>query len=468
MSRINTNVQSMLAQRVLAKQNQSLNTSLERLSTGIKINTGKDNPAGLIASENLRGERAGTAQAIVNAERANSMIGTAEGSLNEVSALLVELQTLVTETASNGGLTSEEIAANQQQVDAILGSINRIANSAQFGGKKLLDGTLDYSTSSVSSSDLSKVQINSARLTDGVDKAVTVAVTTAAEQASLTYDGEDALAGDVTLQVSGNKGSETLLLATGATAAEVKDAINTITEATGVVATLDGTDVVISSEQWGNEAFVAVSVLSGTFETDETSAAGKDPVVTINGLAAETDGLKASVRSAMLDIDVQLTSSFAGAVGNTSFNITGGGANFMIGAEATAAGRASVGIGSVAAGSLGNTAVGYLSSLGSGQDNSLAGGKAVDAQAIVKEAVSQVSNLRGRLGAFQKYTLAPTINSLEIALENVSSAESAIRDTDFAAETAALTRSQILSNAAMNVLAMANSQPQSVLSLLRG
>src|SRR5205085_8509941 len=98
MSRINTNVSSLIAQRVLKRNNNSLNTSLQRLSTGLKINSGADNPAGLIASENLKAEQAGITQAIDNAGRANNIIGTAEGGLSEVSNLLTQLQSLVNQS----------------------------------------------------------------------------------------------------------------------------------------------------------------------------------------------------------------------------------------------------------------------------------------------------------------------------------------------------------------------------------
>src|ERR1700760_656786 len=116
MARINTNVSSLIAQRVFRQNNDKLNTSLERLSTGLKINSGKDNPAGLIASENLKSEQAGITQAIDNAGRASNIIGTAEGGLSEVSNLLVELQSLVSQASNTGGLSKEEIGANQLQV----------------------------------------------------------------------------------------------------------------------------------------------------------------------------------------------------------------------------------------------------------------------------------------------------------------------------------------------------------------
>lgn len=476
MSRINTNVQSLVAQHVLGRQNQDLNTSLQRLSTGLKINTGKDNPAGLIASENLRREQAGISQAIVNTERANNMIGTADGALNEVSALLVELQTLVTDTANSGGLSSEEINANQLQVDAILNSINRIANSTQFGGKKLLDGSLDYTTSSVSSTNLSEVKINSARLADGVTKSVRVEVSTAATFGQLAFSGDTVGSNSVTLAVGGNNGTENLSFAANTAVSAVAAAVNALTDVTGVSATVTAgagsavDTLYFNSTGYGEDAFVSVEAVSGSFTvsggSSSTRDVGTDAVVLVNGQNAEISGLTASLRTATLDVDLTMTAAFGGATGNTTFGITGGGAEFMIGGDVTTANKSSIGVGSVSTASLGNATTGALATLATGGSNSLAGGNGVDAQLIVNAAISEVSNLRGRLGAFQKFTISPTMNSLEVALENASAAESAIRDTDFAAETSALTRSQILSNVATNVLAMANAMPQSVLSLL--
>src|ERR1051325_10008892 len=117
MSRINTNVSSLVAQTALGRSNAQLQTALSRLSTGLRINSGKDNPAGLIASENLRSEKVGIETAINNAERASNIIGTAEGGLSEVSSLLTELQSLVGQAANSGGLSKEELDANQLQVD---------------------------------------------------------------------------------------------------------------------------------------------------------------------------------------------------------------------------------------------------------------------------------------------------------------------------------------------------------------
>src|SRR3954470_21544481 len=240
MSRINTNVSSLIAQRVLKRNNDSLNKSLERLSTGLKINSGADNPAGLIASENLRAEKAGITQAIDNAGRASNIIGTAEGGLSEVSSLLTELQSLVGQAANTGGLSKEEIAANQLQVDSILSTINRIAQSTSFQGKKLLNGNYDYTTSGVASTSFDNVRINAARVPDGGTVNVVVQVTASAQTGNITYVGGD-LADNVTIEIAGNTGTEQLSFASSTTVSSIATAINAVKNATGVSAVVSGT-----------------------------------------------------------------------------------------------------------------------------------------------------------------------------------------------------------------------------------
>src|SRR3712207_957747 len=152
MSRINTNIGSPRAMHRLQRNQGDLSTRLQRLSTGLKINAGKDAPAGLIASETLRSEIAGITQAVDNSQRANNVLNTAEGALSEVSSLLLEVQSLTNQAANSGALSPQEIAANQLQVDAILNSVNRISNTTQFNGVKLLNGQLDRKSTRLNSS----------------------------------------------------------------------------------------------------------------------------------------------------------------------------------------------------------------------------------------------------------------------------------------------------------------------------
>jgi flagellin len=472
MSRINTNIPSMVAARVLNTQNDQLQRSLERLSTGLRINSGKDDPAGLIASENLRAEKVAIGAAITNVSRATNIVSVAEGGLVEVSKLLTELEDLIDRSANEAGISVDERNANQLQIDAILDSINRIANSTEFQGRKLLSGELAYTTSAVAgNSNLANVTINSAKVPNGGYKTVTVEVTGSAQLAQLNYTGGTITGSTVTIEVAGNLGTEILSFGSGTTIANIATAVNQSKDLTGVSATTSSTTLMFNSTEYGATKFVTVAALDGTFtvtggDAGDTKDYGGNATVKINGTSAITDGLTASMRSATLSADIDLASSFGTALGSTNFYVTGGGADFMISPTISLTGLASLGVQSVTTASLGKTGLGFLSSLATGQTNALSTGNYSTAQRILREAQDQVSQLRGRLGAFQKDTLETTANSLEITLENTTAAESTIRDTDFAQETSNLTRAQILVQSATNVLRLANAAPQNILALL--
>lgn len=506
MSRINTNVQSLLAQRVLGMNNKNLSQSLERLSTGTRINRGKDDPAGLIASENLRAEATALTSAIGNAERADQVVNIAEGGLQEVSNLLNELQGLLTTTANKAGLGEQEKQANQQQVDSILQTIDRIASATSFQGTKLLNGSFDYRAQNVAG-DVTDFKINGAKFeSDTLD--VDALITQSAQQAgfvlsttgTLDLNGSDE---DFRLEIGGRLGSREFSFTSGQTNTEIRDAINNFSEVTGVTATVSGGAITLASDGFGKKEFVSVKVLNdaeiqGTgvgiynlleddFGTADTSIRstfanaineerdfGQDIAGTINGIRGVADGRNLRVNTDFLDIELTLSTTASqtlGAVeassGEPTLQITGGGADFQLAGQVDVGGKVSLGISNVAVRNLGNSTDGFLGDLASGKSLNLADGDDLSgAQKVVEDAISQVSTLRGRLGAFQKNTVGATIRSLSISLENTRAADSVIRDTDFATETAALTRSQILVSSTTNILSLANSQPQSVLQLL--
>ena len=147
MSRINTNVGAIIANTNLQKSQAALSTSLQRLSSGLRINSGADDPAGLIASESLKSEIQGINTAISNSTQATNVISTADAALSEVSNLLVSIKGLVVQAANTGAMSPDEIQANQLQVDSAIASITRISNSTTFGGLQLLNGSLGYITS---------------------------------------------------------------------------------------------------------------------------------------------------------------------------------------------------------------------------------------------------------------------------------------------------------------------------------
>ncbi len=187
MTRVNTNVSSLTAQNRLQRTNIDLQTALTRLSTGLKINSGKDDPAGLIASESLRSDITSIGKALTNTQRANQIIGTADSALGQVSSLLNDIRGLVTEAANKGGLSDDEIAANQLQVDSSLEAINRIAQTTTFQGRRLLDGSLDFQVQQGTGySTVKDLQIDSANLGAAGSVAINVNITSAATKALVT------------------------------------------------------------------------------------------------------------------------------------------------------------------------------------------------------------------------------------------------------------------------------------------
>jgi flagellin len=486
MSRINTNVSSLLAQRVLNGQNGGLTTSLERLSTGLRINRGADDPAGLIASENLRSEQRALTAAIANAERAEQVINVAEGGLGEISNLLLELQSLIGQSANDAGVSAEEKEANQLQIDSILQTIDRVAGSTSFNGMRLLNGNFDYTTDGVNAALISDVNIQSARMSNapGATMDVTIDVLTAAETSqvflSTTGTFTNGNNGSLTIEVTGNNGVQQFTFASGSSQASIVAAINTFKDALGVSASVNSAWVQFDSTKFGSSQYVRVKILEGTTNglvreatttgsgATDVKTTGVDASVLINGNQATTDGLRARVAADGFDVTITLdgTGALNAAGQSSSFSITGGGADFNLAPRVSLASKVSLGIQTVTTGNLGNSVDGFLSALKAGGSANVVNGDLSKAQTVVDSAIKQVSSLRGRLGAFSKNVVGATIRNLGTTFENTSAAESAIRDTDFAAETAALTRQQIMSQAATQALAIANAQPQAVLALL--
>lgn len=491
----------MIAQNVLGRNNKSLGVALERLSTGLRINRGKDDPAGLIASEALRSEKAGLNAAIGNADRSEQVVNIAEGGLQEVSSLLVELQGLVTTSANTAGLSQEEKEANQLQIDSILQTIDRVSGATEFQGSKLLNGSLDYQTTAVATG-VTDFEVRGAKLDGSNNLSVDAIVTLSAQQAGLYLSlgggivDLTAATDSFVFEVAGSKGSREFQFASGATLAQVTAAVNSFTDVTGIVASAATAGVVLRSKEFGSNEFTEVTVVDDgniaagdgihvmsttDFDVIRTAAAstfalatngirdeGQDIEGSVNGLTGVGVGKTLSVNSDFLDVAFTLntaTSQGLGAV--AALTITGGGADFQLASEVSIAGKVSLGVGDLSSRKLGESSLGFLDDLAAGKSFNVVDGADLDtAQEIVSKAINQVSETRGRLGAFQKNVVGATQRSLSTALENITAAESVIRDADFAAETAALTRNQVLVSASTNVLALSNQSPQNVLQLL--
>ncbi len=304
--RINNNIESMNAHRSLLMNDRALSKSLERLASGQKVNRAADDPAALVISEHMRAQVSGMEQAIRNNEVAISLVQTAEGSMNEISSILVSLRQRAISAANVGASDQDMINANQAEVENGLKSIDRVVSSTQFGHYKLLDGT---------------------------------------------------------------------------------NAAKTITNEDGSISTREGLRFHVGPN--------ADHMASTSIRDMSTSSLGRVKV-------AEGEMPNKSNFMSLADIDVR--------------NEQG----------------------------------------------------AQDALAIIDQSLTEVATVRGNLGAFQKHTLESNLTSLQVAAENMTAAESTIRDTDMAQELATFTRNQIMTQSATAQLAQANAMPQHVLRLLNG
>ena len=470
MTRINTNIASLNALRNLTKSNLALNQSLERLSSGFRVNRASDGPAKLVISERLRSQIASLRQATENTQRASNMITTAEGALNEVNSLLVSIKDLTLEAANTGALSTAEVDANQAQVDSAIATINRIANTTKFSDKGLLNGGLSYVLSTNTPlSALKNIEIFSLEFGNTSTKSISVKMTTSANLGTVNRVGKGTSAGSaITLQVTGNKGTEVITLGASTANSGIVAAINAVKDTTGVSAISSANLIAFYSTQFGLDQFVSVQDL----DTDGNNTkfinlrdAGRDAVITINGIKAATKGLKADLNSSGLRMHVDVISSLAINTAKT-FDVHGGGAKFQLGGNTAPNERENIGIQNINSYNLGDTSEGFLFSIVTGAANNLRTDPGKAAR-IIDKAIDDVTALRARLGALDKNVFQTNLNSLGISIENLSDAEARIRDTDFAQETANFTRAQILVQAGTAILAQANLTPQSVLQLLQ-
>jgi flagellin len=279
--------------------------------------------------------------------------------------------------------------------------------------------------------------------------------------------GGDTLLDDLQFEIAGKNGTQVLKFKAGDGAQQVVAQVNSYADSTGVTATNDNGCVTFHSADYGSSGFVAINVQSeganGTFKRSisDIRATGTDANATVNGIHANTDGNQLSINTASLGLSFSLQ---ANTTGNFRFSITGGGAQFQLGPDVVSNQQMRIGIQSVNTSRLGGVN-GTLYELYNGNDASLKNDPNKAAK-IVDDATNAVTMLRGRLGAIQGLTMDTNQKTLEDMVQNMQTSLSLIQDTDFAAETANLTRAQILTQSGMSVLSIANQQPQQVLSLL--
>ena len=469
--RINTNIQAMNTLRNLGNSGIEMEKAMTRLSTGLRINSASEDPAGLIASESFRAQLAGIDQAVRNNQDAQNYAKTAEGALSEVNKLLNDARALAVASASGATLTDAQRQANQQQMSSIVSSINRIASNTSFGGKKLLDGTSGIRATSTNAANARSINLTgtfggSTITTSGN---VTVDITTAAAKA--TGSGTSTLTSTAAMSASGSAtlNGVTVSWTTADTSADVVARLNEASGQTGVVAALNGSsNLVLTQADYGSNKTINLVDTSGLlgFAGNVLNAAGTNAVadVTIGSSTVSfAAGQGLTIRdSAGNSLDLGEVFGNTNGAATVVGYVTAGSASFQVGANAGE--TVGLALSNFSASTLGTGVV-------SGQNLStlslLSDSGATDAMSVIDKAISEVSSSRGNIGNFIRNTLETNVRSLGVQRENLAATESAIRDIDVATEMTNYTKLQIVQQSGLAMLAQANSAPQSVLSLLR-
>jgi flagellin len=476
--RVNTNISAMDVLRNLNTASNAFNTSIQRLSSGLRINSAADDPAGLIISETFKAQITGLNQAISNAQDGVNYTKTADGALSEVSSLLNTARGLAVAASNTATITSSQQQADNLQLQSIVQSINRIAATTQYGTKFLLNGSSGTTASITDATKISGLNIGGTfggqPLT--TTNAAAITVTTAATQAITTLSyAFSSITGTVQNAGSFTINGVTFNATSADTATTMIQAINAATGQTGVTASYDstGNNIVLTQTTFGSAATINVADANGVVDSSAgavTGTAGTDAVATL-GIGSTTvtftGGLNGTDGLTLTDADgnsLRLTQAgnSTSVTDATVGQVQAGNAVFQVGANAGQ--TVTLSIPNFNATNLGTSAVAgqSLSTI-----NLLSGSSASTAIQVIDSAINQVTTARGQIGAFQSQILQSDITSLSTASENLSAARSSISDTNVALEMTNFTKEQIIMQAGESVLQQANSAPQAILKLLQ-
>lgn len=410
---INHNVAALNTYRQYNVANKAMNVSMEKLSSGLRINRAGDDAAGLAISEKMRGQIRGLDQASRNAQDAISLIQTAEGALNETHSILQRMRQLAVQ-AANDTNTAEDRKNIQDEIDQLYQEIDRIAETTQFNTKNLLDGSMDKTTTQ-------KVNIHTNEVLKGLTDLDTLVSLTDDDGNSLGIEDGDKL--EIKYVINGETKTATI------------DVDNSVT-----LAGLNSAQITT-----GGGIDFAFSVVEGKLVATANAPGYADAVYGITITVKDQDDNVRSVASSVL-------SSFAETQQASEKN-SDGSLTFQIGANTGQTMNLSVK-------NMGAAALGVRNLKVENQ------GQATVAIKVIDGAIAKVSAERSKLGATQN-RLEHTINNLSTSSENLTAAESRIRDVDMAKEIMEQTKNTILAQAAQAMLAQANQAPQAVLQLLR-
>lgn len=504
---VNTNIASMNAQKSLLGTNNAMQKSLEKLSSGSRINKAADDAAGLAMSEKMRGQIKGLNQAVRNAQSAISLTQTAEGALNETHSILQRMRELAVQSASDTN-TTDDRAKIQAEMDQLAKEVSRISNTTEFNTQNLLAGNLD-NTFHIGANAGQKIDL----AINAMD-AKSLAVTRDTQSASLATSGTSITAislaantvlpsgttaitaADVAAQAAASgavdvDGGTATLTVTASTAngedangIQIKltnsaaDAAPTATASGNIITVSLSTDATDNNTAGIQAAIRGLNTVDGVDVSQWTAVASENIAATT--LTAEaTTGFLVNKTTAGITAGINFTANNAASGTNevvkvatnaTSVAFSAGFNGLTLTKNAAATVAANVGTTNITVATTASAAATFLN--GVQTDAVAAGGINVTTQVaadsaitVIDKAINTVSEERSKLGAMQN-RLEHTINNLQTASENMTSAESRIRDVDMAAEMSNFTKSQILSQAGVAMLAQANQVPQAVLKLL--
>lgn len=495
---INSNINSLNAQKNLTASQMSLSTSMARLSSGLRINSAKDDAAGLGISERFTSQIRGLNQATRNANDGISLAQTAEGALGTAGTILQRVRELAVQSANATNSASDRAALNAE-VGQLTSELDRIAKTTQFNGQNLLDGSFGSSTFQVGANANQTITATTANFSTskyGNNRIGSKAAATAGGAGDLVtgsslgtnlavgvVSATSTIAADATFAVNGAAGSATIGVTAGASAKTVAASINAQTNATGVTASarteVDATALTVSDNftltvKSDNTTAVTVSFSTGaTLNADGLAGA----INAFNDKSSQT-GVSAKLNAAGTGITLTNDSGNDIAITNTSATAAitvGGAAAVALTGTAYVTGALSLDSDKTF-GIVSTTGAAGVSFFLGNQSSQLQGANTLDVSTVdsatraistVDAALSAVNSQRAKFGALQS-RFDTTVSNLQTSSENASASRSRIQDADFAAETANLSRSQILQQAGTAMVAQANQLPQGVLALLRG
>ena len=446
----------------LTKINTQLELSNIRLTTGKRINSAADDPSGIVTTSRYRSQIARIEGQVANGEKINAAVEAADGALEEITGLVDEIETAVL-AASSGSATAAQKLAYQSEIDLAIQAIDNLVATTTFNGTTLLDGSIAYSTSGVTATDITDLRINSVSNTSATfNAAVSV---NAAEKASISYSNGN-LTDDVTFTLTGTDGDETFNFTNGTTIATIASTVTAESATTGVEAVVDGGTLTFRTLEGAAAETVSINVTAGTFVMDGavTSDTGLDAVVTLNSTSTTVDAHDVTFNVGGVAGSFVLTETLEQNGGTTNFSVSGTGANWRI--DAGSYGAIDYGLSGLASTALGNGTLGYLSTLNSGGTNDIDSGNFTAANNIVDEAADRIALERGRIGAVKAYAVTSTLNSLNATKTALTDAVSNIEDIDYALETANKSRLEVMMQVGTAVIASITQNQNNILTLL--